>query len=302
MPLWELEFHGWHLFYKKEMILGSAFRKLGKKDQEKALHVNGEVMAGVAEELDFSAITVPGVYWEQAPGHPAYFWLPEEALFAQIGILKTLLGDERMLVASCPSVLAMPGAEEYLEFSYTLMERPGDIKLRAEQLFRSGKDMASRLIQEGVGALYTASDVADNHGPYFNPEQMDLLIYPYLDRWAHHVHAEGGLSILHSDGRLDPILDQIADTEVMALQAIDPTAGMDLGRTMEQVGDRLCLCGNVDCSLFIAGSPEEVYLATQKAIESTRGKGHLVLGASNAIERQMHKENYEAFLRARLLP
>jgi uroporphyrinogen decarboxylase len=298
VPLWELEFHGWELFSGRQFHVGSGFTRLTRRERGKALAENADIIAQVSGMLGFAAVTVPGAYWETAPGHPAWYWLPEKARLDQVRLFRKALGDRIGLVAGNPAVLAMPGASDYMEFAVTLMERPGEVETRARHLCQTGMDEASRLLDLGVDALYTASDIADNHGPYFSPDQMERLILPFLDRWAGHVIRSGGLSILHSDGNLAPCLEGIANTRVQALQAIDPTAGMDLSSTMERFGNRLCLCGNVDCGLFIAGTADQVFESTKRSLEGTKGRGRLVLGASNAIEKEMKKENYLAFLKA----
>lgn len=297
IPVWELEFHGWDLFSPHSLAVGTGFTKLSSREKEKALHRNAEIFCSVSQELQFSAITVPGGYWEIATGHPAYFWLPGEARIQQLEILKNMLGDHIMLVAGNPSVIAMPGAEEYMDFAYTLMEDPKEIEKRAIEMCNKGIREAERLLGLGVGALYTPSDIADNHGPYFNPEQMDKLILPFLHKWADFVKSEGALAILHSDGNLESILEPIASTGVHAIQAIDSTAGMDLGRTMDAVRGKLALCGNIDCGLYTEGSPEQMYDATRKTLK-LKEQGALILGASNAIEKELKKENYLAFLKA----
>ncbi|MFH0757002.1 MAG: uroporphyrinogen decarboxylase family protein [Bacteroidota bacterium] len=298
VPIWELEFHGWNHFSRQALLVGTGFTALSRAEKAYALVQNAEVVAAVSEMLNFSAVTVPGAYWEIAPGHPAFFWLPEKERLEQIRLLQKTIGDKIMLVASNPAVLAMPGADEYMEFAYTLMERPHEIEARAKALCQSGMAEATRLLDLGVGALYTASDIADNHGPYFDPGQMEQLILPFLDRWATHVQSKGGLSILHSDGNLTPILAMIAGTSIQALQAIDPTAGMELRATKNRVEGQLTLCGNIECGLFITGSTEEVFEATRDALEGSKENGGLVLGASNAIEKMLKKENYLAFLDA----
>jgi uroporphyrinogen decarboxylase len=144
----------------------------------------------------------------------------------------------------------------------------------------------------------TASDVADNHGPFFRPEQMDRFVLPYLREWSDSVHALGMASLLHSDGNLTRHLDALAATSLDALQAIDPVAGMDLLRSKEIVGDRLCLCGNVDCGLLVAGTPQAVYDATRELLASWGDRPGLVLGASNAVQRETPVENYRALVAA----
>ena len=62
------------------------------------------------------------------------------------------------------------------------------------------------------------------------------------------------VAALKKSGR--PVQEPVADSLLDALQAIDPVAGMDMLQVKAQVGDRLCLCGNVDCGLLVMGAPE----------------------------------------------
>jgi hypothetical protein len=61
-----------------------------------------------------------------------------------------------------------------------------------------------------------------------------------------------------------------------ALQAIDPVAGIDIRAVKGSVGDRLCLCGNLnDCK-----------------------PSGFVLGASNAVQTLVPIDNYRAAMEA----
>jgi len=298
VPVWELEFHPWNLFHKNSVIVGTAFQNLPSSQQDKVLHNNAEVMIDVAEKLYFSAITVPGGYWEVAPGHPAYFWLPEKARYEQIRILKKMAPDNLMLIAGSGGILAMPSADEYVTFSCELLEYPEKIESRAKSCLNAGLETARHLFDCGIDTVYSASDLADNHGPYFNPDQMQRLILPYLSDWATTIRSMQKFCILHSDGNLMPTLDQIADSDIHALQAIDPVAGMDMKTVKGKVAGRICLCGNVDCGLLLTGTPETVYESTRALLEENKSGGGLVLGASNAVQEETPSENYLAMIEA----
>ncbi len=168
----------------------------------------------------------------------------------------------------------------------------------AERALAAGLENARRYRDLGAGAVFTASDIADNSGPFFNHEQMRRFILPYASRWAEGVHALGMYAILHSDGQLTPHLDALAATGLDALQAIDATAGMDINLARQIVGSRLCLCGNVDCGVLLLGTPEQVYAATATLLQAQHPQGAFVLGASNAVQQEVPMQNYRAMLAA----
>jgi uroporphyrinogen decarboxylase len=298
VPIWELEFHAWDQLGLGHVILGQEFLQSSPREQEQTLYANAEILLTAAQALHFAAITVPGAYWEIAPGVPAYYWLPGEARFRQIAALQRVGVDDLVLIAGSGGVMAMPGAEQYVEFAYRLVDAPEEIEEMARDRLAHGLETARRLRDVGIEAMFTASDIADNRGPYFNPRQMERLILPYLRQWAHEIRAMGSYAILHTDGNITTILQAIASTGIHALQAIDPVAGMDIRATQRAVQGRLCLCGNLDCGLLLTGTPEEVYEAARDLLRDCKSGGGLVLGASNAVQPEVPIENYRAMIHA----
>jgi len=295
VPIWELEFHPWDAMSGKHVVLGKEFENLPSEKKEKALYSNAEIMLSVSQEMNFSALTVPVHYWEHSPGHIAYFVLPEEGRHRQIEILNELKPDDLMLIAASGGVLA---ADYSLDFCYKLVDEPEEIDKMAEDALKYAIEAAKKYRDCGVEAVFTASDVADNSGPFFNPEQMKRWILPYLTKFAESIRELGMYSILHSDGNLVKYIDDIANTGVDALQAIDPTAGMDIQSTKSVVGNRLCLCGNIDCALFLMGTPEDVFNSTKELLITCKNSGGLALGASNAVQPDVPPENYRAMIEA----
>jgi len=299
VPVWEIEFHLWDAFAGRRLIVGHEFSRLTAAEQERALHSNAEIMAAVADELGFAAVTAPGSYWEHAPGQPAYFWLPDAAVDAQVRILAGLAESRFLVAAESGGVIGMPGPADYLEFSYRLFDAPEQVVEQARATLQHGVARAQRLLDLGAEVLFSASDIADNHGVFFNPAQMEQFVLPYLREWAAEVHSMGGWSVLHSDGNLDACVEALADSGLSALQAIDPVAGMDISAVKGRVTGRLCLCGNVDCGLLLSGTPEEVRTATEGLLADCTAGGGLVLGASNAVQPEVPVANYRALLAAR---
>jgi uroporphyrinogen decarboxylase len=294
IPLWELEFHLWGKFSDKPFFCGIDFEKLAKKEKEKAIQVNAEIIIEVSSELGFSAITIPGSYWELAPGVPAYYWLPQIYRIQLVKKLKDYMPENICLVANTGGVLAIPDAANYVEFSCKLFEEPEEIDKNAQLALQNGIENINRWAGLGVNVMLTASDLADNKGPYFNSEQMNRFILPYLQNWVEEVKRVGANSILHTDGNINFYLELLSESGVNAIQSIDPVAGMDMEETLKRIQNRTCLCGNIDCGLLLTSSPEIVFQETKKLLKKVRNYPGFVLGASNAVQPEVPKENYLA--------
>lgn len=295
VPIWELEFHAWDAASGRHVVLGEEMAKLTPGEQEAAMQRNAEIMLATCRELHFAALTAPGGYWYVGPGELAYYVLPGELRFRQLEILKRVIGDEVMLVAATGGVL---NADYSMEFCEELMLDPDAFQRRAENQSAYGIEVSKRCRDLGADAVFTPSDIADNSGLFFKPDQMERFILPYAKRWAAAVHGMGMYAIMHSDGNLMNGLAALADTGLDALQAIDATAGMEIAEARRVVGSRLCLCGNVDCGLLLRGTPAQVFAATGTLLASQGHTGAFSLGASNAVQKEVPIENYRAMIEA----
>ncbi len=298
VPIWELHFHPWDQASGKHLVVGREFESLTALEKENALRENAEIMVFVADKLHFAAVTIPDPFWETAPGEPSYFWLPEDSRYELASLIKQLAGENLMVVASVGGVMGMPGPGNYVEFCYLLFDAPGEIDLIAQKAYEVGIERAAKMMDAGVEAVYTAGDLADNHGPFYNPEQMDRYVYPYLRKWAEEVKQLGLYAILHTDGYIYAILDGIVNSGVHALQAIDPVAKMDIRRVKTLTEGKICLCGNVDCGLLFNGPAEVVYETTRDLLLDCKPGGAFVLGASNAVHQGTPIEHYLALTQA----
>lgn len=127
------------------------------------------------------------------------------------------------------------------------------------------------------GVMYT-DDLAYRSGPMLSPREYERLFgdsYRHLTETAHSL----GLKIaIHSCGNVYPLLNWFADCGFDAVHALEPTAGVDLAKAKEMVGDRICLMGNIDIThILVDADREEVHEAVKKAIrDAGRGGGYIV--------------------------
>ncbi len=295
VPVWELQFHLWDEVSGRHVVLGQEFEKLTPAEQDRALHANAEIMLSVCDQLGAAALTVPDDFWYVAPGQLAYFVLPGDAPRRQRQILRKLAPPDLMLVDHGSGVINLAGS---VDLCYQVYDAPEQVEDLAKRALAEGIESAKRLRDEGAEAVKCAADIADSRGPCLRREHLDRFVFPYLRDWAAGMRNLGLYSILHTDGMLDPILDELADSGLDALQAIDPVAGMDVGTTKQQVGDRLCLCGNVDCGLLQFGPPSRIYETVRNTVLAGKPGGCFVLGASNAVFKEIPLEHYQAMLDA----
>lgn len=82
------------------------------------------------------------------------------------------------------------------------------------------------------------------------------------------------------------------------MDGIDPTSGMSVKHTKEEIGTRLTLMGGMSCLTLLNGTPEEVYEEAKQCVLDGKPGGRYVLGSACAVPRDTPGENIAAARRA----
>lgn len=292
VPLWELHFHLWSRLSNGKFISGKEFDALSDAQKHRAVGQNAEVLVSVGQALGFSAVSIPDGPWD------CIYTLPETWRLELVRQLKKLAPDFYVM-GSCGGVIFMPSStDDYTDFCYRLFDEPEEIDRYCETLYKNFLEQSTRLAEAGIDGIYIAADVADNRAPFFNPEQLQRWYFPYLKKNVAHLKSLGLFAILHTDGNISRLLDDIKASGIDALQAIDPVAGMDIVGVKRAFGNEVAVCGNLDCGLMLTGTPDAVYASASDIIKKCKPGGGFVFGNTNAVDAQTPLENYRALLAA----
>jgi hypothetical protein len=298
VPVWEIEFHLFNAFSREKLVISQDYIRLTEAGRDRALRRNAEIMVDVAKRIGLCALSNIGPYWEVAPGEPAPMWYPPEDSERFLPILRKAAGDDIFIMEWCQAMLLMPEADDYLEFAYKLFDTPQEVDQMARVKYKRGIEIARRARDAGADGLCAACDIADTKGMYFSPEQMDRFFLPYLRDWGREVAAMGMKSILHTDGNIMDALDNIADSGINGLQAIDPVAHMDIVEVKRRVGGKIALCGNIDLGLLQNGPIPAIEEEVKRICDGCKTGGGFVLGATNAVFTEIPAEHYLAMTAA----
>jgi uroporphyrinogen decarboxylase len=157
-----------------------------------------------------------------------------------------------------------------------------------------------RAVRAGADIVVFGDDYADKNAPFMSPRHFEQLFLPGLQKAVDTAHEAGAYVIKHTDGNIMPILDLIVGTGIDGLHPLEPPAGMSLKTVREMYGNRLCLCGNVDCGpLLTWGTPAEVKAAVRQCFADGARDGAYILSSSNSIHSSVKPENFVAMAEAR---
>ncbi len=175
---------------------------------------------------------------------------------------------------------------------------PGLARRLARLVTDYKKRVLERAIEMSADIVLTGDDYAHRTAPIMSPAHFEEFVLPYLQEMVDVAKGAGVPFIKHTDGNLWPIIDMIVDTGIDALDPLEPIAGMDIGAVKQRYGDRIALCGNVDCGeLLCHGTPEDVVEAVKETLAKAAGARH-ILASSNSIHPAVNPQNYRAMVEA----
>ncbi len=125
------------------------------------------------------------------------------------------------------------------------------------------------MIDHGADVIRIGDDYALNDRLMCAPEIWRKLIYPHHCRLVRALKQHGGSNfpvILHSDGNITAILEDLACGGIDALNPIQPGA-LDFETVARQVGERLALTGAFDLRLFLQPLTPAAKQALNKEID-----------------------------------
>ncbi|HUW31671.1 MAG TPA: uroporphyrinogen decarboxylase family protein [Planctomycetota bacterium] len=254
-------------------------------EKDRLINRSAEFFAKIVDEFEWSAVLL----WSPAWG---------EDLYRAIPIVRRLVAN-RALVGGFVwgSTHAIDTVKDYVEYSVDLYEHPERLHEQARQMRDGALQHIRRLLEAGADIIDVASDYAFNAGPFLPPAKFAELVTPYLAPIIAAIRDGGAVAVLHSDGNLLPILDQIVAVRPHVLQSIDPMADMDIAQVKMLTYGKLALMGNVQCSYIQTGPPEKIVESARYCLKHGSPGGGYIYSCSNTIFEGVPLENYRLMLK-----
>lgn len=261
----------------------SQWNQMEKAEQKMHIDYMADTYIEVAEKYHHSAIFV----------HPN----PDD-FDNTVWLLETIrekTGDEYFLMLHGDPTFSIPDGDNMLEFSARLYDDEENLKKEAMQSLNKWTCLAERLSKRSglLDGFALCSDYCFNVNPFFTPDMFCEYIAPYLEKAISAYRSMGYYSIKHTDGNIMPIIEQIVQCMPDAIHSLDPQGGVSLAEVKRLYGDRVALCGNVNCGLLQTGTREQVEQDVRRSLrEGMEGTGYIFC-TSNCAYTGLPLERYE---------
>ena len=185
---------------------------------------------------------------------------PEQSYIGDVPLMQEAVGDKGLLLFSPTQgvdqfLLDALGVENALLMYYD------DRELIVELLRIFGtyhRSVLKHALEQGVEVVFE---------PWYNcsmsvgwsPNQFRELFLPLIKKHVELVHSYGAYVDYYDDGRMSPVLEDLAGAGIDIIETLSPApvGDVDLADAKRRVGDRVCLKGHVDqVNLICFGTPE----------------------------------------------
>lgn len=129
-------------------------------------------------------------------------------------------------------------------------------------------------------------------GPLFSPRCYRELLQP-AHRLICDFAKEHDLPVIyHTDGDIRPLIDDLLEAGIRALQPLEAKAGLDVRELKKQYGDRLVLFGNIDIRVMSSGDRSAIEEEVRSKLEVAAPDGGYIYHSDHSVPPTVSLEDY----------
>lgn len=181
------------------------------------------------------------------------------------------------------------GVEHLLERT---IDEPEKVQVSVESCVKILSPYVSELIDAGAHNIVLLEPTASSS--VISPAYFNSYSAPYVKMMIDEIHSEGAYATLHICGNTNKIIESMSNTGANAL-SIDSSVDLVAAKNSSK---RATLIGNVDTTLLLQGTPQEVSSSAQRCIESAASGGGFILSSGCDIPIETPPANLEALVHA----
>ncbi|MDD2708348.1 MAG: uroporphyrinogen decarboxylase family protein [Verrucomicrobiae bacterium] len=178
-------------------------------------------------------------------------------------------------------------------FCMSLYEERDFLDAILDYYFDYEKKLLGKLSSLKPDFIWISDDAAYKSGPYISPAQYREVFIPYYQKLARQITVPW---ILHSDGNIDPLVEDMLSLGMNALHPMEKGA-VDLPRIAARYGQRVTLVGNIEMDLLQRGSPEQIGAEVRLVRDQVKNARH-IYASGNCLVEGVRPENVTAMSEA----
>lgn len=218
------------------------------------------------------------------------------------------LGDRGLMMPTIEDPICMAASlfnmQDFLVYSITETEK---MQFFLDALFEIIMERLRIILQNNVKDFVFRVVGPEYATPPYLPKELYFnFVTRYLKEITAMIKKAGAIPRVHSHGKVRYALEQIATTDAMAVDPLEPIpdGDIDLAEIKKLYGDRFVLMGNIELKDLENSTPYHVEELVKKAMDDAKeGGGFILLPTATPINVPLSKrceENFLAFIEAGL--
>jgi len=151
----------------------------------------------------------------------------------------------------------------------------------------------------GVDAFSISDDWGSTQSLLMSPSHLREFFIPPFREMVHGMRALGKPVVMHNDGNIWGVLDDLVDTGINGFHPVERAAGMDLALVKARYACRLCPIGNVDNKYTMCtGTLSDIENEVRECLRIAKPGGGYMLSTDHSIHDGMPFDNVMAYIEA----
>ncbi|HTL53556.1 MAG TPA: uroporphyrinogen decarboxylase family protein, partial [Planctomycetota bacterium] len=209
---------------------------------------------------------------------------PDPSIFEVVDAVIAEFGRDRYVLGPCGFEVGMTmlGGMERGLFMYA--EQPDIVARATEYELLRAEARDPHYIRPGAPGVLLGEDWGHKTGPLISPAMFRKMVLPAAKRRCQRLQRDFGLTVLkHCCGNLWKLMDMFLECGYDAYQSIQISAGMDLTRLKQTVGDKITLWGGVQVETLMSGTPAQVQREVEESFRILSPGGRFIFSTSHSV-------------------
>ncbi|MHA1925474.1 MAG: uroporphyrinogen decarboxylase family protein [Candidatus Thorarchaeota archaeon] len=208
-------------------------------------------------------------------------------------------------IFSVPSIGGMmePSWEAFgFERFSRILGRPKQARKVFDDHGKLAVELTKILGDHGSELIIVLDDYGFKNGPFMSPKSFQTYVFPWLKRICDEAHKRGSKILLHSDGDLLLLFDDIVNCGIDAINPIEPSTAnpeYDIFKLNERYGDKITFVGNISPIMLSEGTISEIEEYSKKLIRELAPGGGYIFSSGHSIPPSVRVDSWEAVMRMR---
>ena len=284
------------LFPRTILDDGTSVDEYGRIMRSEVYEKDGTVISGYVGGYfksfeDFESWEQPDPHWEARLTH---FKLGRQ--------IQQELNNEIFSIPSVGALMECSWEGFGLETFSRILSRPKQAKSVFDNRGKFTLEVVKVLAENDAQMILLWDDYGFKNGLFMSPRNYRKYIFPWIKKICDAAHKQDCKILLHSDGDLIEIFEDIINSGVDVLNPIESTTAnpeYDIFKLNEKYGDKITFAGNLSPMMLAMGEISEIEANAKRLIRELAPGGGYIFSSGHSINPAVTIDRFEAMQNVR---